>query len=203
MYQLPSLSYLYQDLEHFIDTHTMGLHYHKHEQTYLNNLNNLLNKNNYDYKYDLNELIYHIEEFSLEDRETILFNLGGVLNHNIYWKSFNKNNTLPSGELKEQIDKQFGGYDEFWKEIKENALKLKGSGYTFLVMSNNELEIINFFNQDSPLLYGYIPLFNIDLWEHAYYINYENDKSKYIDNFKEIADFSYANEIYNKNAQNF
>lgn len=203
MYQLPSLSYLYQDLEPFIDTHTMGLHYHKHEQTYLNNLNNLLNKNNYDYKYDLNELIYHIEEFPIDNRENILFNLGGVLNHNIYWKSMNKNNTLPSGELKEQIDKQFGGYDEFWKEIKENALKLKGSGYTFLVMSNNELEIINFFNQDSPLLYGYIPLFNIDLWEHAYYINYENDKSKYIDNFKEIADFSYANEIYNKNAQNF
>ena len=201
MYQLPSLSYLYQDLEPFIDTHTMGLHYHKHEQTYLNNLNNLLNKNNYDYKNDLNELIYHIEEFSLEDRETILFNLGGVLNHNIYWKSMNKNNTLPSGELKEQIDKQFGGYDEFWKEIKENALKLKGSGYTFLVMSNNELEIINFFNQDSPLLYGYIPLFNIDLWEHAYYINYENDRSKYIDNFKEIVDFSYASEIYNKNAK--
>ena len=201
MYQLPSLPYLYQDLEPFIDTHTMGLHYHKHEQTYLNNLNNLLNKNNYDYKYDLNELIYHIEEFSLEDRETILFNLGGVLNHNIYWKSMNNNGTLPSGELKEQIDKQFGGYDEFWKEIKENALKLKGSGYTFLVMSNNELEIINFFNQDSPLLYGYIPLFNIDLWEHAYYINYENDRSKYIDNFKEIVDFSYASEIYNKNAK--
>lgn len=201
MYQLPSLPYLYQDLEPFIDTHTMGLHYHKHEQAYLNNLNNLLKKNNYDYKYNLNELIYHIEEFSLEDRENILFNLGGVLNHNIYWKSFNKNNTLPSGELKEQIDKQFGSYDEFWEKIKENALKLKGSGYTFLVMSNNELEIINFFNQDSPLLYGYIPLFNIDLWEHAYYINYENDRSKYIDNFKEIADFSYASEIYNKNAK--
>ncbi len=203
MYQLPSLSYLYQDLEPFIDTHTMGLHYHKHEQAYLNNLNNLLKKNNYDYKYNLNELIYHIEEFSIDNRENILFNLGGVLNHNIYWKSMNKNNTLPSGKLKEQIDKQFGSYDEFWEKIKENALKLKGSGYTFLVMSNNELEIINFFNQDSPLLYGYIPLFNIDLWEHAYYINYENDKSKYIDNFKEIADFSYANEIYNKNAQNF
>ena len=201
MYQLPSLSYLYQDLEPFIDTHTMGLHYHKHEQTYLNNLNNLLNKNNYDYKYDLNELIYHIEEFPLEDRENILFNLGGVLNHNIYWKSMNNNGTLPSGKLKEQIDKQYGNYDEFWKEIKENALKLKGSGYTFLVMSNNELEIINFFNQDSPLLYGYIPLFNIDLWEHAYYINYESDRSKHIDNFKEIADFSYASEIYNKNAR--
>lgn len=201
MYQLPSLPYLYQDLEPFIDTHTMGLHYHKHEQAYLNNLNNLLNKNNYDYKYDLNELIYHIEEFPLEDRENILFNLGGVLNHNIYWKSMNNNGTLPSGKLKEQIDKQYGNYDEFWKEIKENALKLKGSGYTFLVMSNNELEIINFFNQDSPLLYGYTPLFNIDLWEHAYYINYENDRSKYIDNFKEIADFSYASEIYNKNAR--
>lgn len=200
MYQLPSLPYLYQDLEPFIDTHTMGLHYHKHEQTYLNNLNNLLIKDNYDYKYDLDELIYHIEEFPLKDRENILFNLGGVLNHNIYWKSMNNNGTLPNGKLKEQMDKQYGSYDEFWKEIKENALKLKGSGYTFLVMSNSELEIINFFNQDSPLLYGYIPLFNIDLWEHAYYLNYENDRSKYIDNFKEIADFSYASEIYNKNA---
>lgn len=197
MYQLPVLPYLYQDLEPFIDTHTMGLHYHKHEQTYLNNLNKILEKNNYKYSYDLNELIFHIEDFPLEDRENLLFNLGGVLNHNIYWKSMNNKKTLPEGKLKEQIEKQYGSYDEFWNKFKETALLLKGSGYTFLVKSNNNLEIINFFNQDNPLLYGYIPLFNIDLWEHAYYLNYENDKSKYIDNFKEIADFSNATEIYN------
>lgn len=197
MYQLPVLPYLYQDLEPFIDTHTMGLHYHKHEQTYLNNLNKILEKNNYKYSYDLNELIFHIEDFPLEDRENLLFNLGGVLNHNIYWKSMNNKKTLPGGKLKEQMEKQYGSYDEFWNKFKETALLLKGSGYTFLVKSNNNLEIINFFNQDSPLLYGYIPLFNIDLWEHAYYLNYENDKSKYIDNFKEIADFSNATEIYN------
>lgn len=197
MYQLPMLSYLYQDLEPFIDTHTMGLHYHKHEQTYLNNLNKILEKNNYKYNYDLNELIFHIDDFPLEDRENLLFNLGGVLNHNIYWKSMSNKKTLPEGKLKEQIEKQYGSYDEFWQKFKETALSLKGSGYTFLVTNNKTLEIINFFNQDSPLLYGYIPLFNIDLWEHAYYLNYENDKSKYIDNFKEIVDFSNATEIYN------
>ena len=87
MYKLPILPYLYQDLEPFIDTHTMALHYHGHEQAYLDNLNNILKKNNFNSKYDLIELSYHINEFPIVDRENLLFNLGGVLNHNLYWKS--------------------------------------------------------------------------------------------------------------------
>lgn len=197
MYQLSILPYSFQELEPFIDTHTMGLHYHKHEMTYLNNLNNLLKKYNYNYRYSLNDLVYHINEFNDDDKPNILFNLGGVLNHELYWKSMNKNSNLPKGKLKNKIDSQYGDFNNFWNEFKKMALSLKGSGYTFLVLrKDGNLEIVNFYNQDIPLLYGYIPLFNIDLWEHAYYLNYENDRSKYIDNFRDIVDFTNASFLY-------
>lgn len=199
MYKLPNLNYLYQDLEPFIDTHTMGLHYNKHEKTYLDNLNKLLNKNNYKYDYTLTELIYHIDKFNLNDKENLLFNLGGVLNHNLYWNSISKTGNLPSGKLKDKINLQYESYETFWSIFKEIALSLKGSGYTFLISDKNgTLEIINYNNQNTPLLDGFIPLFTIDLWEHAYYLNYNNDKAKYIDNFKQIADFKYASEKYNE-----
>lgn len=199
MYQLPRLPYLFQDLEPFIDTHTMGLHYHKHHQNYLNKLNDLLVNNNYDYRYNLNELLYHINEFPTSIREDILFNLGGVINHNLYWKSIStKQGHEPSGQLKIHMERIFGSYEQFWKLFKEKALKLKGSGYTFLVLKRDgQLEIINVSNQDTPLTMGYMPLFTVDMWEHAYYINYENDKAKYLNNFQEIADFRNASKIFN------
>lgn len=198
MYQLPTLPYLFQDLEPYIDTHTMGLHYHKHEQNYLNQLNALLQKNHYDYRYSLSELLYHINEFPQEDRENILFNLGGVLNHNLYWKSINPAQGLkPTGKLKSHIDSQYGNYEQFWNQFKEKALKLKGSGYTFLVLKNDgQLDIINVSNQETPLMTGYVPLFNVDMWEHAYYLNYQNDKEKYLNNIAIIADFTNASQIY-------
>lgn len=198
MYKLPELPYLYQDLEPFIDTHTMGLHYHKHEQNYLDKLNTLLLKNNYNFRYSMEELIYHINEFPVNDREDILYNLGGVLNHNLYFKCMTPGGKKPTGQLNDYINKKYGNYEKFFDEIKKKAMSLKGSGYTFLVLKNNgEVDIINMSNQDTPLLLGYIPLFTIDLWEHAYYINYENRKADYIDNFKNIADFTYASCVFN------
>lgn len=204
MYKLEKLPYLFQDLEPFVDTHTLGLHYNKHAQNYLNNLNKLLIKNNFDYRYDINELVFHINEFAKEDQESILFNLGGVINHNLYWKSMNDSKRKKAeGKLKEKIEKTFGSDEIFWKLFKEEVLKLKGSGYTFLILKGDgDLAIMNFSNQDMPLSYGYIPLFNVDLWEHAYYLNYENDKNKYLDNFIQIADFTFANKICNNIAIN-
>lgn len=200
MYQLPTLPYNFQDFEPFIDTHTMGLHYHKHQQTYLNNLNKLLIKNNYSYNYPIDELIFHINDFPQNDKEDILFNLGGVINHNLYWKSIHPtNHQKPIGSLKTQIEKQYNSYENLLSLIKENALKVKGSGYTFLVIGNNNtLEIINTKNQESPILYGYLPILAIDLWEHAYYLNYENDRSRYLDNLLPLLDFTNANNIYNR-----
>ncbi len=206
MYQLPQLPYDFSSLEPFIDTHTVGLHYNKHEQNYLNQLNKLLLENNYDYRYSLGELIYHVNEFNSSDREDILYNIGGVLNHDLYWKSINsKRKTKPQGLLKQMIENKYGSFDRFFNEFKSNALKLKGSGYTFLILNENrELDIINLSNQETPLLYGHIPLFNIDMWEHSYYLNYKNEKGLYIDNFRAISDFGNANEIVkNLNIINF
>ncbi len=199
MYQLPKLPYLFQDMEPYIDIHTMGLHYHKHEQNYLNQLNSLLKKNNYDYRYNIGQLIYHLNEFPINERDNILYNLGGVLNHNLYWKSMNPNSKQnPTGNLKKDLDLKYGSIDNFFITFKNMALKIRGSGYTFLVLKNNhELDIINLPNQETPLLYGHMPLFTVDMWEHAYYLNYKNEKAKYLDNFIEIADFKNASLIYN------
>lgn len=115
MYKLPPLNYLYQDLDPYINTHSLALHYNKHEKNYLNKLNDLLIKNDYDYRYNLDELIEHIHEFSINDRENILFNLGGVLNHNLFFKSISPKGEKPSGNLKVAIDKKYGSYKDFWK----------------------------------------------------------------------------------------
>lgn len=199
MYQLPSLPYLYQDLEPFIDTHTIGLHYHKHQKNYLNQLNKLLNDINYDYRYNIDELVYHINEFPKDFQKDILYNLGGVINHNLYFLSMNPyRKQKPIGKLKTYLDNKYGNFDNFIKEFKKMALKIKGSGYTFLVLKDNDLEIINVPNQETPLSINYIPLFNVDMWEHAYYLIYKNDKVKYLDNFFEVADFNNAIGIFNK-----
>lgn len=197
MYTLKKLNYLFQDLEPYIDTHTMGLHYHKHMRGYLNKLNTLLVNNNYQFQYSIYDLYFYLDSFSYDDRENILFNLGGVLNHELYFESLSSNVVLPKGPLEERIIKQFGSYSLFVDKFKDIANSLKGSGYTFLEINlNGELVINNRNNQDSPLFHGNIPLFCIDLWEHAYYLNYENNRSVYLDNIFNVVSFSYANHVY-------
>ena len=199
MYKLKPLPYLYQDLEPYIDTHTIGLHYHKHQQNYLNKLNELLLKNNYDYRYKLEELFYHLDLFPLDDRKNILYNLGGVLNHDLYFNSMSpRQDREPKGKLLEDLKKKYGSLANFFGKFKEMTMSLKGSGYTFLVVtSNGNLDIINLSNQELPQSYGFIPLLNMDMWEHAYYLNYKNEKEKYIDNYLIVADFTEASQIYN------
>lgn len=196
MYKLDELPYSYDALEPFIDTHTLGLHKNKHQKRYLDKLNELLIKNNYDFKYSLDGLTRHINEFNEIDRADVLFNLGGVINHNIYFNSMSPNKELPNSLLMNQINNTFGSYDGFKKKFKESALAIKGSGYTFLVIDKNTLKIVNLLNQDNPYTYNYIPLIALDMWEHAYYLNYKNLKDIYIDNFFDVIDFKYANKIF-------
>lgn len=117
---MPNLPYSYQDLEPYIDTHTIGIHYHFHAQNYLSNLNKILKENNYNYKYNLTELIYHINEFNEKDRENLLFNLGGVINHNLYWKSMNNPTKVqkPYGNLLLAIEKNMNLLITFMKHSK-------------------------------------------------------------------------------------
>lgn len=199
MFYLKPLPFGYQELEPYIDTHTMGLHYHKHQKNYLNKLNSILKDNNFNFEYPKEDLYYHLNNFNKKDQYDIIFNLGGVVNHDLYWKSINPNNKEePTKNLSNAIVKEFGTFSNFREKFINSALNLKGVGYTFLCTdSNGNIEIINTINQDSPLLFGYIPLLNVDMWEHAYYLNYENNKREYLDNYFDIVNFNYANKIFN------
>ena len=181
MYNLEPLPFLYQDLEPYIDTHTIGVHYHKHHQNYLNKLNTILKNNNFNFNYPIEDIYNHLNKFTPKDQNDIIFNLGGVVNHNLYWKSINPNNKEnPTGNLLTEINNRFGNFENFKKEFINKALALKGSGYTFLIVKPDKtIDIMNTTNQDSPLLFGYTPLFVVDMWEHAYYLNYKNNKQEY------------------------
>ena len=125
MYKIKPLTYEYSSLEPYIDTRTVGIHYNNHYKGYLNKLNNLLDKENYDYRYPLEELPKHIDEFSLESRGDILFNAGGVLNHELYFANISPNkNTIPTGLLKAAIDKEYGSFENFKKEFIDKTKKI-------------------------------------------------------------------------------
>ena len=198
MYQKMKLKYGYEDLEPVIDSKTVNIHYNKHYQKYLDNLNKVLQELNYDFRYSVIELINHIDEFPIQKRDNILFNAGGVINHELYFNSMTPLiNERPVGELKKAIDETYGNYENFKQEFIKTASYLVGSGYTFLVLNKeNELEIINTSNQETPYLYGLTPILALDLWEHAFYLKYQNRKDEYINNFFSIIDFENVNKLY-------
>ena len=188
----------YDAYEPYISSYTMSIHYNKHYKKYLDNLNNLLSK--YNYKYSKEELVKNIDMFPIEERDNILFNLGGVLNHELFF------NILGYGEMSEdfknKIDEDFVSFNNFKAEFIKEANLLVGSGYTFLVLNkDNDLEIINVANQDTPYSYGLVPIMNLDLWEHAYYLDYQNERNVYINNFFSIIDFNKVSKNYEKEIQ--
>jgi len=196
MYLMKPLNYSYDALEPFISSRTIDIHYNKHYKKYLDNLNNLLSK--YNYNYSKETLVKNIDIFPIKERGSILFNLGGVLNHELYFDTLGKRSEI-EGKFKEAIIKTFESFENFKKEFIEQTKLLVGSGYTFLVLNKeNNLEIINTPNQDTPISYGLRPIMNIDLWEHAYYLDYQNRKDEYVNNFFSIVDFKKISDNYEK-----
>lgn len=191
----------YNSLEPYIDNKTLMLHYNVIYSSYIDKLNKLLKKNNYKDSYSLNELVDKIDIFPLEDRGEILYNLGGVLNHKLYFYEISdKGNNVPYGEILKDINKYFGSYDNFKKEFIKKSLNLVGSGYTFLVMDKTgKLQIINTSNEDTPYSYGFIPIIVLDLWEHSYYLKYTTNKEVYINNWFNLLDFKKINDLYIEN----
>ena len=195
MYEIMTLPYSYNGLEPDLSYDVIKTHYDKHYMNYLNNLNKVMSK--YEKKYSLEELPKHLEEFELSDRGDILYNAGGVLNHNLYWNSLNPIKKLPSGKLSNKIILQFGSFEIFRNEFNKRARNFVGSGYVFLVTNNEgNLTILNLLNQETPISYNLIPLFTIDLWEHAYYLQYKSDRNAYIDAFWNKVNFDYASLKY-------
>lgn len=187
----------YNSLEPYIDDKTLDIHYNKHYQKYLDNLNKLMIEGNYSFD-PLSDLVKNIDMINLNDRGEILFNLGGVLNHELYFYGMSdKGNSMPNGILKDDIDIYFNSFSEFKEKFINSAINLKGSGYTFLVLDEKKnLKIVNTSNQDTPYYYGYIPILTIDLWEHSYYLKYQNRKDEYINAWFNLIDFEKIGKLY-------
>ena len=193
MYKLKDINYKLDYLSS--DT----LMYHKElYKRYMERLNNLLIKNNYDFRYPKEELVNHLDIFYIDDRDDILFNLGGVLNHELYF-----DNISPGGEnvlnnkFLDDMNFKYKSFSFFKNIFKETADKLIGSGYTALVLdTNNDFKIINVSNQETPYLYGYKPIIMLGLWEHAYYLDYNVNKSVYIDKVLDNLNISKINSNY-------
>lgn len=187
----------YKSLEPYIDDRTLDLHYNAHYRNYTDKLNKYLNDINYDYKDSPEYLAKHIDILPMENRDEILFNLGGYLNHSLYFYNLtNKKKGVPI-ELLNLINKYFGSFSLFKEEFIDMAMEVKGSGYTFLVMDkNNKLRIINTSNQDTPYYYGFTPIMTIDVWEHAYYLKYTYLRKKYLENVFDIIDFDKVYKLY-------
>ena len=187
----------YKSLEPYIDDRTLDLHYNAHYRNYTDKLNKYLNDINYDYKDSPEYLAKHIDILPMENRDEILFNLGGYLNHSLYFYNLtNKKKDIPI-ELLNLINKYFGSFSLFKEEFIDMAMEVKGSGYTFLVMDkNNKLRIINTSNQDTPYYYGFTPIMTIDVWEHSYYLKYTYLRKKYLENIFDIIDFNKVYKLY-------
>lgn len=195
MYEKIKLDYNLNDLAPYIGLETMLVHYDTLYTRYLENLNNILLKNDFSFSIPKEEIYNIIERFPLDSRDTILFNLGGVLNHELYFGNLTNNYQ----ELKEDniIFKEYKSLDNFIEQVTAKAKEVRGSGYTFLVIDKDKnLALVNLPNQDNPYRLGVIPIMNLDLWEHAYFLDYKANKDEYIKNFFKILDFEKINERY-------
>ncbi|XBG72250.1 superoxide dismutase [Enterococcus cecorum] len=196
-YQLPKLPYAYDALVPTIDEETMHLHHEKHHKTYLTNLNAALEKHPELPEKSIEDLLAGINEVPADIRQAVINNGGGHANHSFFWKIMTPNGQgAPVGELKVAIDETFGSFDEFKAQFKAAAASRFGSGWAWLVVDNGKLAIISTANQDSPLMEGKTPVVGLDVWEHAYYLNYHNVRPNYIDAFWNVVNWEQANENY-------
>jgi len=196
MHKLPDLEYEYNSLEPYIDEKTMRIHHTKHHQTYVDKLNAALEKHPELQNIKVEELIKDLSKIP-EDIRTIVKNHGGGhLNHSFFWPLLKKDIKI-SNEFLKIIEKDFGSFDKFKEEFSKSANSLFGSGWCWIVINNNKLEIMNTSNQDNPISQGKIPILGIDLWEHGYYILYNWKRADYIEAFYNVINWEQVEENYN------
>lgn len=183
-YQLPKLPYAYNALEPHIDTRTMEIHYTKHHQTYTDNLNKVLEKYPALQDEKLEDLLRKLEvqPFDEKDRKMFRNNAGGYLNHNLFWTLMDPKKELDEA-LTNELNKEWGSLEEFKKLFSQTAITHFGSGWAWLVRSDGKLKVYSLPNQDSPHMTGDKPIIGLDVWEHAYYLKYQNRRAEYVENW--------------------
>ena len=195
-FELPELGYNYDSLEPYIDAKTMEIHHDKHHKGYTDKFNKALEGHEELSNKSAEEIIKNIDSVSEDIRNAVRNNGGGYVNHKLFWTILKKDVKF-EGEIAEAIISKFGGYDKFKDEFSNAAATQFGSGWAWLVVDENgELEITRTSNQNSPLSEGKTPILCIDVWEHAYYLKYQNKRPEYIENFFNVINWEKVNELY-------
>ena len=201
-HQLPNLSYSVDALEPHIDARTMEIHHGKHHQTYINNLNAALESNPDLSSKSVDDLISDLSQVPENIRSAVRNNGGGHSNHSFFWQVISPSGGgIPIGSLNDAITSAFGSFDAFKDAFTKAALTRFGSGWAWLIKSGDSVAVTSTPNQDSPLMEGIAdaagtPLIGLDVWEHAYYLNYQNRRPDYISAFWNVVDWDRANALF-------
>jgi Fe-Mn family superoxide dismutase len=198
-FQLPDLPYAYDALEPNIDEETMRIHHDKHHAAYVNNLNTAVSGTQFE-NMDVNELLKNINQVPEDKRTAVRNNGGGHANHTMFWEIMGPNGGgEPTGELADAIKQAFGSFDEFKTKMNAAGAGRFGSGWAWLIVgSGGKLEVISTANQDSPLMDGNYPVMGVDVWEHAYYLKYQNRRPDYLNAWWNTINWNAVNDRYQK-----
>lgn len=192
-YKLPELDYGYDALEPYVDAKTMEIHHSKHHQGYVDKVNAALEGTDFEGK-EIDEVLKNLDKLPEEKKTAVRNNGGGHYNHSLFWKMMSPNGGgKPEGKLAEKMDQDLGGFDKFKEDFAKAAAGRFGSGWAWLVVNENgKLEITSTPNQDNPLSDGKKPILGIDVWEHAYYLKYQNKRPEYVDQWFNVVDWKHV-----------
>jgi superoxide dismutase, Fe-Mn family len=196
-FELPQLPYAYDALEPHIDKETMNIHHTKHHNAYVTNLNNALEGNEQLLSKSVEEVVANLDAVPEAVRTAVRNNGGGHANHALFWQILSPNGGgAPTGELADAISNKFGSFESFKEEFGKAATTRFGSGWAWLAVNNGELEVTSTPNQDTPLMEGKTPILGLDVWEHAYYLNYQNRRPDYIASFWNVVNWDEVSKRY-------
>ncbi|RIW31042.1 superoxide dismutase [Bacillus salacetis] len=196
-FELPQLPYAYDALEPHIDKETMNIHHTKHHNAYVTKLNDALQGNDELLSKSVEEVVANLDAVPEGARTAVRNNGGGHANHSLFWTILSPNGGgNPDGELASAIESKFGSFEKFKEEFAAAAAGRFGSGWAWLVVNNGELEVTSTLNQDSPLMDGKTPVLGLDVWEHAYYLNYQNRRPDYINAFWNVVNWDEVSKRY-------
>lgn len=196
-FKLPNLIYDYSDLEPHIDARTMEIHHSKHHAGYVNKLNELLTGVKEDYG-SVEELLMNVDKFPKDKKQGIINTAGGHANHSLFWNIMSpKPQTAPSGDLKDALASEFGDINSFKEKFTNAALSVFGSGWVFLTVEKGKLNIKRQSFQNSPLMNGTVPILGLDVWEHAYYLKYQNRRAEYVEAWWNVVDWKAVEQNFN------
>ena len=196
-YTLPELPYAYDALEPYIDAKTMEIHHTKHHQTYINNINAGIEGTEWE-DLSVEELVSKANQIPEDLKNNVINNGGGHANHSLFWTVMSPDGGgNPEGEIAQAIDKELGGFEAFKEAFTKAALTRFGSGWAWLSVAPDQTIIIeSSANQDSPLMHGNTPILGLDVWEHAYYLKYQNRRPEYIAAFFNVVNWKEVNRRY-------